>query len=815
MTALYLVPNAYLRKWRQEATRSGDNFVPLTLPGLVAQILKEGLVSYKEDEILEEVAVWQAVQDHRHTLDFFAPIAHYPGFIQELKWLFRQIDLGEDILQNLPELGEGELVQLHYAYHEILRAQGLLDKPGQIRQALRLTKERQLLPAITSIQIRGLGDLSPLESEFLHSLAQGRPLEEVYATVVQPKIEVIRAPDPNAEVEMIGLAIRQQVKKGVPLDHIGLAFPNPTSYEPILLSVFGKLGIPWRSPSTSLRNTPLGKSVLTLIAGELEGWHKHHLQLLTAPGWGFPFQLSSEEQRHLRLGPPYKGLPAWRQYLGEHAGWKPVLDLLGSLEDRLVTQSVRLYGLWLEELLVHLHPERWVTFEDDLENWAELVKAWDGMETIAQSLQYYEWVCTPKQFLQLLQALVDNFQIRARRVFHEQLPVLSVEHLGAHTYERLYVGGLVEGQFPPHKHAHWLTKTRTEMQTEQLYERLVGSASQVYLYYPEIDMDGKLNLPSNVLPRLKDDPKREASIAVHRPSLYLGEGFLQDPELLTTLKERILKDGLSTSQLNRYANCPYQFFCSYVLELQPQEEASLELDARDRGIILHNVLQEFWSNYLEGPVPTVDVAQAELEGLVREEYFARGETPAPKLIRSLRWFVRQDLERVESGFRPRFLERWFQGLNIETSAGPVQIRGQIDRIDVSPQGEYVLYDYKTGTTPSVQDILRGKDLQIAIYLLAAQSILPDARNVGVAYYALQDAKLVGVFHMDSHRDLMVRKGRGCLEDEEFTGLISIFEKIIQTYLEGIFRGDFPIEPASSQICRFCPFQGICRKEVGV
>lgn len=814
MTTLYLVPNAYLHKWRQEATRRGDSVLILTLPGLVAQILKEGLVSYKEDEILEEVAVWQVVQEHRDTLEFFSPIAHYPGFLQELKWLFRQIDLGEDVWQNLPELGEGELAKLHQAYHHVLRAQGILDKPGQIREALKLTQEKQFLPMITSIQLRGLGELSTLESEFLYSFAHGRPLEEVYSTVVQPKIEVVQAPDLYQEVEMIGLAIRQQIEEGVPLEQIGLAFPNPTAYQPILLSVFGKLGLPWRVPSTSLRNTPIGKAVLTLIAGELEGWYKHHLQLLTAPGWGFPFDLSAEEQRHLRLGPPYKGLPAWRHHLGEYSGWQEVLSLLGSLEDRLITQPVRVYGLWLEELLVQLRPERWVAPEQDVENWAELVKAWDGMETIAQSLQHYDWVCTSKQFLQLLQALLDSYQIRARRVLYEQLQILSIEQLGAHTYQKIYVGGLVEGQFPPHKHVHWLTKTSAKMQTDELYERLVGSAAEVFLYYPETDPEGKLNLPSTVLPRLQEEAKRDRDSVVHRPSLYLGEGFLRDQEVLATLRRQILQAGLSTSQLNRYANCPYQFFCSHILGLQPQEEESLELKAMDRGIIVHDALRRFWESHLEGPLPTLEDAQGELEGLVREGYLARGETPPSTLIRSLRRFMRKDLARVENGFRPRYLERPFQGLGMEISAGTVQIRGQIDRIDLSFHGEYVLYDYKTGNLPSLQDILQGNDLQISIYLLAAQSILPEARNVGVAYYGVQNAKLAGVFHMDSHKQLMVRKSKACLEEEEFSRLVSAFKDAVRERLEGIFRGDFPIQPASSQICRYCSFQGICRKEVG-
>lgn len=815
MTALYLVPNAYLRTWRRSATKGTGDFIPMTLPGLIAQILKEGLVSYREDDILAEIAVWQIVEQHGDELAFFAPIRHFPGFILELKWLFHQIDLGEEVLENLSGQGRTELTLLHQAYHEILQEQGILDKPGQIRAALRLTQENLFFPQFTSIQLRGLGELNPLEEEFITSFAGGRPVSVIYSNVENCTVDVLKAANPYEEVEMIGLAIRAEVERGVPLDKIGLAFPNPQIYEPIMLSVFSKLKLPWRAPAKSLRNTPLGKGILTLIAGELGGWHKHHLQLLTAPGWGFPFQLGGEQQRVLRLGPPLRGLVAWRNYLGQYEGWEPVLELLTSLENQLVTQPLSDFGKWLGELLAKLSPDLWVTPEEDLPNWAELVKAWDGLEKLALSLQEYNWVCTPKQFLQLLQALLDNYQVQGRRVFQEQLQVVGIEQFGSHTYDKVFVGGLVEGQFPPLKHAHWLTKTKGEVQAQELYQRLVRSAQEVNLYYPETDLNGKLNLPSILLPAQAGEEKDEQRSPMHRPSLYLGQGYVHDPKLVQQVQRRILSEGLSASQLNRYANCPYQFFCSYVLGLIPQEEVSVDLDPRERGIIIHSCLYRFWNNHLEGSLPSIEQAQVEIEGLLREEYLQRGETAPPKLIRSLRWFIQEDVTRVANGFRPRYLEHWFQGLALSTSLGPVQIRGQIDRIDLNSQGEYVLYDYKTGSTPAVKDIVAGKDLQIAIYLLAAEGLLGQARNVGVAYYSLNNAKLVGVFHLDVYKQLLVYKGQNCLAEEEYSGLKANFEEIMVAYLEGIFRGDFPIEPASPRICQYCPFQGLCRREVGV
>lgn len=817
MSVLHVVPGAYLRHWRRRSLGRKNALAPVSVQSLAARILKEGLVAYKEDRILEEVAVWQGVQENAESLQFFAPIAHYPGFLAELQWLFRQLDLGEVVLESIPPRGREELQLLHGAYHSALNGQGILDRPGQLRRALELAAAHRYLPEAQAVHLWGLSELSPLENKFLTTFAGGRPITVMEPAAGKPRVEVIKAADPHDEVELIGKAIRAQVNAGVPLERIGLVFPQPGQYLPILHAVFAQQNLPWRAPATSLRNTPLGKTILILIAGELEGWNKHHLQLLTAPGWGFPFGLSLEELRRLRLAPPLKELPAWREYLGRQAGWNRILDFLSETGKNFAgSRPVRSYGMWLQEILAELKPEKWVLPEHDLEYWAELAKAWDGMHALARSLQEYDWGCSGSEFLRLFQSLLDGFKIRGPRVFTQQLQVLKVEQLGAYEYDVLYAGGLVEGQFPPRQYTHWLTKKAAAVQREQLYERLIGTAPRIFLYYPEIDREGKLNLPSTLLPREKTkdaEPEAAPQARLHYPSLYFGTGFVDDRELLAALKARIVEGGLSVSQLNEYASCPYKFFCRYVLNLSPLEEESLEIGPLERGIILHRVLDKFWRRYLTGAAPALERAQAEVEGLLRQEYGEYGEKPPIAVISMLRNFVRNDLQLVETGFRPTYLEREFGGLAIKTEAGPVEIRGRIDRIDVSPEGDYVLYDYKTGSSPTGPAMIRGEDIQIGAYLLAARDLLPGGRNVGAAYYVIGDSRRAGIFHGDYHRRLLIRKSQTCLSDQDFTEQIGFFEHRLQQFLADIFAGEFPIEPVNTRICGYCPFQAICRKEV--
>lgn len=814
MTVLHLVPSTYLRQTRRRLSREGQPALAATLGGLAAQILRAGMVSYQENRLLEGVAVWQCVQDLEERLEFFAPIAQFKGFRQELQWLFGRLDYGEDIYGAMPQPGRAELELLHRRYHEILEEHGVVTAPGRLKLALELMGQGRVLPEVDTVILEGLGELRPLEQAFVAAFTAGRQVEVVKRQAQDPVLKVTKAQDPADEVELMAQALRRQIERGTPLEAVAVAFPSPEQYLPLIIPTFARLHIPWQAPGTSLRNTPLGKTLLILIAGTLADWDKRSLELLTAPGWGFPFGLSGEAHRLLRLAPPLKGLASWRSYLGQQEGWEPVFQVMAEVEAELRLRPLSEYGAWLESLLDRLDPQLWVTPADSVETWAELVKAWDGLLDVAQTLRRFSCALPPAQFLQLLEDLLGSYLIRPRRVFSERVQVLRTDQLGGFVYDYLFVGGLVEGQFPPHGRAHWLTKARAEVEREQLFTALTGSARHVFLYYPEVDREGKRNLPATVLHPAEAEERAAAREPVHFPSLFIGSGLLNDADLLEQLREKVLKQGLSVSQLNTYAKCPYRFFCEYVLNLEALEEESLELDAREKGIIVHSVLRTFWARHLEGPLPSLEEAQLLLEELLTSAYRERGFAPPADLVRALRFFIRQDLQRVQKGFRPAYLERAFGQVVIPSAHGPVPMRGRIDRIDWHPDGAYVLYDYKTGDPPSNESVREGKDVQVAAYLVAAQTLLPQGRAVGAAYYPIDGGSPRGVFHQDYRDELAAARG-STMAGEDYLQQLAKFEQILSELVDSILEGAFPVEPADSRVCSYCPFQGICRKEVGL
>jgi|GEM_PF-333010 len=819
MRVLQIVPPHFYAERRRQAVYSQGRIQPVTVQALAARILQASGIVYKEDWVLETAAVWEAVEHLRTELKFFAPIALYPGFVEEVRWLISQLDYRALKLDELPLEARDEAAKLHVAYHTLLSQYGVLDRPGQLQRALEAYRAgaRALVDEFEAVELVGLHELSPLEHEFVAAVAAGRRMQTVEIEEAAAVPTVTAAPDPAAEVEEIARAVRRQLDDGLSPAQITVAFPDPRAYSALLLPIFAQYHIPWDMPAQSLANLPLGRAVAAFLDGEVEGWHKSHLQLLTAPGWGLPIALTEEERRALRLAPPLEGIPAWLERLGEFPGWARALQLLRQASESFPVQPVGAHARSLQRLLEHFPPESWGT--NNIYVRAELLKSWDALQLILDDLRAAASTVSFARFAQLLKVLMVDFRINAPRSLADRVSVLPINRLGAAKRKAVHVGGLVQGEFPKLSRRHWLTGLKAAEDGHMLYKLILSAADEVYLYYPETDREGKLNLPSTVIPATE---RKRPHTGQRLPGWRATPEFqrLADPRATQEIRERILKEGLSVSQLNRYARCPYQFFCAYVLGLEPMEEETLELTALDEGRIVHRVLQRFWQHHGEEAVPTLPQGQAEIERLLREEYEALGRPLPGRTLRTLRRFIRRDLDLVSrGGWRPMYLEKKFSGLMIPLPAADgaelqVEIRGVIDRIDVAPDGSYVLYDYKIRSAPAAKDVRTGRDVQIATYLLAAQKLLPRAENVGVGYYVVSEAKRVGLFREDWVEPLLLKRSDNCLTAEDFAGQLQSFEDAIRAMLVRIFAGEFPADPSDKQVCSSCPYQHISRREVG-
>jgi hypothetical protein len=309
------------------------------------------------------------------------------------------------------------------------------------------------------------------------------------------------------------------------------------------------------------------------------------------------------------------------------------------------------------------------------------------------------------------------------------------------------------------------------------------------------------------------------------PWLTAFDGMIENESAQAVLHRHLFPAGviLSASALESYARCPFRYFLSAALGLTQQEdpEQVLTLHPRDRGALLHDILQDFFSRLRQTDrVPIAAQDQVVLRALLRQvaeehcQTFARSKVTGFPLL----WELEQErlrerlallLEReyeTASDFLPTAFEAYF-GVDAPSDAEAffpptpvwfaleagedIGLRGRVDRIDlIAGSGRARLLDYKTGK-PIRGRFAGGTALQLPLYLFAARMLRPDLEWVSAEYVSVGQT--------------------GSREVPFFTAAtwpesLETLRQLVTALVQGMRSGCFVATPDS---CYPCPFPLIC------
>lgn len=280
---------------------------------------------------------------------------------------------------------------------------------------------------------------------------------------------------------------------------------------------------------------------------------------------------------------------------------------------------------------------------------------------------------------------------------------------------------------------------------------------------------------------------------------------------------------VSPTQLEAWLSCPHAYLLQYVLRVEPVEnpEELLEMDPRERGSLVHDVLERWLADQLEAGPPPADEpwppdARArllELGGEACTHAERRGVTGHPllwrrdraRILTDLARFLDEDDERRKArGLVPVAAERPFgipgsgsAPISIDLGDGrSVRVRGRVDRLDRAADGTLVVADYKTGGFSGYRDLCEerplgeGHKLQLAVYG-AAMRAAERASQVHTEYW------------FTSTRGDFRRIGYALTDD-----VVDHLRTALRVAVDGIAAGRFPMrppEPGWSPFteCRFC------------
>ncbi len=192
--------------------------------------------------------------------------------------------------------------------------------------------------------------------------------------------------------------------------------------------------------------------------------------------------------------------------------------------------------------------------------------------------------------------------------------------------------------------------------------------------------------------------------------------------------------SLPLTAIEKLIRDPFEIYARYILRLYPLDPLRPTANARDRGIVVHKILQKFVN---ERPLDEMrQVARQRLMGIASD--LLTQEIPFPAM-RTL-WLAK--LDRVADHFLTQ------DGLHAGTtlaveSKGRMALDGVIfelygtpDRIDRLPDGRLHLIDYKTGQTPTAaQQKSFAKQLLLAAAMAERGGFAPlDPSEVALITY---------------------------------------------------------------------------------
>jgi ATP-dependent helicase/DNAse subunit B len=321
-----------------------------------------------------------------------------------------------------------------------------------------------------------------------------------------------------------------------------------------------------------------------------------------------------------------------------------------------------------------------------------------------------------------------------------------------------------------------------------------------------------------------DGPSPPASPAASRT-----EQWLTNEQLLAGLRTR----KWSPSSLERWIGCPVAWFVERMLgpdALDPDPEPLA------RGGLAHAALNDTLEG-LRRETGTARLTPASLprarellaEALERRE----AEHPlsvAPERRTTVRRRLHVDLERYlghaaehESPLEPTELELGFGIAEGDERGEPsrlpafelargVTLRGRIDRVDVSEDGEAIVYDYKSSKAPPAARWMKDGELQVALYMRAVEDLL-GLPVAGGLYQPLSGADLRPRGVLDGDSDL----GIDCVASDvlDRSAVRALLEEAVaaaRAAAEKAGRGELERRP---QTCAFrggCMYPTICRSE---
>ena len=669
-----------------------------------------------------------------------------------------------------------------------------------------------------------------------------------------PRKVLVRPATEDDEVVEIARRALAHHRQGRPWHEIGIVVRARNPYVPLLEAAFARFGIPVRPYFASpLAAHPVSRLFSSALEALLSGWQWEPVlaAVLSPAGLAGACPPSARFEYQVREELPGDGLERLHAIALSVKNAQPVVDFLDRLATLDAWRSEMLppdaWAMRLTRLNTLLEPPR--PGGADLQSRAgspeparstldrqplspEQIAIWRARAAAAKSwfaaianaaLYLPNQPITLSTFLESAKPALRDATIPSPEFRRDAVQLIDAQEARQWELPVVFVCGLLEGAFPraPQpdpilgealrgalRRRQIAARNRSDRDSEERFlfsVALSRATSELVLSYPRLNAKGEETLGAFALAHvegLAEEPAPPCDLAPLETANPPVAGpprispALESPNLLSALAAK--HRSFSPTGLEQYVECPFRFFAARTLKLaDPPVSPADRFDALERGMLVHALLAQY--HRLHGNLLEMFRKEwARTLAKLRVPLGYRLELERILIERSLRMYSAQPPE--HAGWA-QHMEETFQ-LPIGTpEAGDIEVHGRIDRYEVAPNNDCVVYDYKFSRPSSVGGIVKdesmGRGLQAGLYLQAVRR--KALRPLAFHYVAVKSAcEMKG---WDSQADLE-------------SLMTSAGEQASRAAAE-ILNGRIAVAPIDKDSCAFCSFMDACRiREIG-
>jgi ATP-dependent helicase/DNAse subunit B len=654
-----------------------------------------------------------------------------------------------------------------------------------------------------------------------------------------PATKLVVAPNIEREVDEIARRILDQSAVR-PFREMAIIVRAEETYVPILRATLERFAIPARFYFKSeLQQHAAVRFLGGIVEAMMGGWD--HAATLAALRLTPRFAESNAMDRFafkVREQIPNGGLGAMKALLVNEEGQPHSAEaerLLHQIDSLAALEEWRSWALLPKDWAAHFgtlrnyfrparpreEADRQLTLQ--YRSQAAVLDAFD--ECLAEAAQALDAQTIPIEvFWRAVKSVLRLKPLRMADGRRNVVHVLSAEEARQWVLPVVFVCGLVEKQFPrfhaqnPYfpdaarvrlNAAGVRVRTAGDLEREEsaLWDSAVTRATMLVTFsYPEFDARGdatlrSLFLDSLILAREDSETVRPAPRNPPAPHGVMAIGSaIRTPSLLDFLRENSVRQ--SPTKLETYLQCPFQYFSLRTMRLKTAPpRPGKRLDFMTQGNIVHQVLAEWWAN-------PQDISEL-FERIFAEQLEAQRipggyhtERLRNAMLEDLQTFTRDDVW-PRAAFHSRMEEKFEMPLD-----DAVVISGKIDRLDVDPEGNAYVIDYKYSAAQRVLD--KPKDetlLQAPLYLMAAEKFF-GLKPAGMFYIGVKGGIKYAGWSARPLPGAAAILDAAPLPEDWFARTKERTLKIVQQ----IRTGRVEAAPANVDNCRFCDARDVCRIE---